>query len=161
VRSDRTFQGSVLNRTFLPRRFPATGVGSSRRPARFLGADARETAGALGPKGRAMPENPSRSRTPNRILSRLSREDFALLEPHLAPVDLPVRKATRGPEKAHRSSLFHRSWICLRGGKRLEQTEHRGRHYRARRDDGLGDCDGIRSRNPRNRDLAALNTPAV
>src|SRR6267154_4749372 len=28
----------------------------------------------------------------NRILSRLSRQDFALLEPHLEPVDLPVRK---------------------------------------------------------------------
>jgi CRP-like cAMP-binding protein len=36
-----------------------------------------------------MPE-PSRSRTSNRILSRLSREDFALLEPHLEAVDLPV-----------------------------------------------------------------------
>jgi CRP-like cAMP-binding protein len=30
--------------------------------------------------------------TPNRILSRLSREDFALLGPHLEAVDLPVRK---------------------------------------------------------------------
>jgi len=28
----------------------------------------------------------------NRILSRLSREDFALLKPHLEAVDLPVRK---------------------------------------------------------------------
>src|SRR5438552_8092356 len=28
----------------------------------------------------------------NRILSRLSRRDFALLEPHLEAVDLPVRK---------------------------------------------------------------------
>jgi CRP-like cAMP-binding protein len=28
----------------------------------------------------------------NRILSRLRRQDFALLEPHLEPVDLPVRK---------------------------------------------------------------------
>jgi CRP-like cAMP-binding protein len=46
-----------------------------------------------------MPENPSRSRTPNRILSRLSREDFALLEPHLAPVDLPVRKQLEAPKK--------------------------------------------------------------
>jgi CRP-like cAMP-binding protein len=39
-----------------------------------------------------MPENPSRRRTSNRILSRLSREDFALLEPNLETVDLPVRK---------------------------------------------------------------------
>jgi CRP-like cAMP-binding protein len=40
-----------------------------------------------------MPENPSRNRTSNRILSRLSREDFASLEPHLEAVDLPVRKS--------------------------------------------------------------------
>ena len=31
--------------------------------------------------------------SPNRILSRLSREDFALLEPHLEAVDLPARKS--------------------------------------------------------------------
>jgi CRP-like cAMP-binding protein len=30
--------------------------------------------------------------SPNRILSRLSREDFGLLEPHLEAVDLPVKK---------------------------------------------------------------------
>jgi CRP-like cAMP-binding protein len=30
--------------------------------------------------------------SPNRILSRLSRADFGLLEPHLEAVDLPVRK---------------------------------------------------------------------
>ena len=29
----------------------------------------------------------------NRILSRLSRPDFALLEPHLQPVDLPLKKS--------------------------------------------------------------------
>src|SRR4051812_4371393 len=40
-----------------------------------------------------MPETLSRTTTSNRILSRLSREDFALLEPHLGPVDLPVRKS--------------------------------------------------------------------
>ncbi len=40
-----------------------------------------------------MPETPSRSNTSNRILSRLSREDYGLLEPHLDPVDLPVRKS--------------------------------------------------------------------
>src|ERR1700704_4715034 len=45
--------------------------------------------------GRAMPDNPSR-RT-NWILADLSRKDMALLEPHLTPVDLPLRKqlATR------------------------------------------------------------------
>jgi len=39
-----------------------------------------------------MATNPARSRTANRILSRLSREDFGLLEPHLEAVDLPVRR---------------------------------------------------------------------
>jgi CRP-like cAMP-binding protein len=38
-----------------------------------------------------MPE-PSRSKPSNRILSRLSRNDLALLDPHLETVDLPVRK---------------------------------------------------------------------
>ena len=37
---------------------------------------------------RAMANNPQR----NFILSRLAPADFKLLEPHLAPVDLPVRK---------------------------------------------------------------------
>jgi CRP-like cAMP-binding protein len=35
----------------------------------------------------------------NRILSRLSRQDFALLEPHLEPVDLPVRKPLEARRK--------------------------------------------------------------
>jgi CRP-like cAMP-binding protein len=30
--------------------------------------------------------------SPNRILAGLPREDFALLEPHLEPIDLPVKK---------------------------------------------------------------------
>jgi CRP-like cAMP-binding protein len=42
---------------------------------------------------RAMPKSASRSRISNGILSRLSREDFALLEPNLEAVDLPVRKS--------------------------------------------------------------------
>jgi len=37
-----------------------------------------------------MPKNPSRRG--NRVLSRLSRSDFTLLEPHLEPVDLPALK---------------------------------------------------------------------
>src|SRR5436853_2532125 len=37
--------------------------------------------------------------SPNRILSRLAREDFALLEPHLEAVDLPVRKALEARKK--------------------------------------------------------------
>src|SRR3981081_4471093 len=39
----------------------------------------------------------------NRILSRLSRQDFALLEPHLEPVDLPVRK----PLEARKKRIDH------------------------------------------------------
>jgi CRP-like cAMP-binding protein len=39
-----------------------------------------------------MPEQPSRRTTTNRILSRLSRDDFELLAPDLQAIDLPVRK---------------------------------------------------------------------
>src|SRR3989440_11698697 len=39
----------------------------------------------------------------NRILSRISREDFALLEPHLEAVDLPVRK----PLEARKKRIEH------------------------------------------------------
>ena len=35
----------------------------------------------------------------NQILSRLSRQDFALLEPHLEAVDLPVRKSLEARKK--------------------------------------------------------------
>jgi len=35
----------------------------------------------------------------NRILSHLSRKDFALLEPHFEPVDLPVRKSLEARRK--------------------------------------------------------------
>jgi CRP-like cAMP-binding protein len=35
----------------------------------------------------------------NHILSRLSRDDFALLEPHLEAVDLPVRKRLEAPRR--------------------------------------------------------------
>jgi hypothetical protein len=35
----------------------------------------------------------------NRILSRLSRQDLALLEPHLEAVDLPVRKPLEARKK--------------------------------------------------------------
>jgi CRP-like cAMP-binding protein len=37
-----------------------------------------------------MPQSASRNGIRNLVLSRLSRADFALLKPHLAPVDLPV-----------------------------------------------------------------------
>jgi CRP-like cAMP-binding protein len=39
----------------------------------------------------------------NRILARLSRQDFALLEPHLETVDLPVRK----PLEARKRRIDH------------------------------------------------------
>jgi len=45
-----------------------------------------------------MQENPSRS-TSNRILSRLPRADFALLEPHLEAVDLPLRRPLEASKK--------------------------------------------------------------
>jgi hypothetical protein len=37
-----------------------------------------------------MPHMPSRTKSKNRVLPRLSRSDFALLKPHLVPADLPV-----------------------------------------------------------------------
>jgi CRP-like cAMP-binding protein len=40
-----------------------------------------------------MPENNSRGTITNRILSRLSPEDFRLLQPHLEPTKLPLGKA--------------------------------------------------------------------
>jgi len=46
-----------------------------------------------------MPEHPSRNSSSNRILSRLSREDFALLEPDLEAVELPVRKPLEARKK--------------------------------------------------------------
>jgi CRP-like cAMP-binding protein len=46
-----------------------------------------------------MPEKPSRSTTSNRILSRLSREDFDLVGPHFETVNLPVRKLLEARKK--------------------------------------------------------------
>lgn len=46
--------------------------------------------------------NPSKknsSNTTNRILSRLTADDFALLESHLTAVDLPLRKQLEAPNK--------------------------------------------------------------
>jgi CRP-like cAMP-binding protein len=47
-----------------------------------------------------MPEKPPTTRSPNRILSRLSPEEFGLLRPHLEAVDLPVRKQLENRNKA-------------------------------------------------------------
>jgi len=44
-----------------------------------------------------MPATPSKS--PNRILARLSRNDLALLAPNLTPVDLPLRMQLAAPNK--------------------------------------------------------------
>jgi CRP-like cAMP-binding protein len=47
-----------------------------------------------------MPNHPiSRSTTRNRILSRITRADFKLLQPHLETVDLPVRKPLEARKK--------------------------------------------------------------
>ena len=60
----------------------------------FLGAGGWETAddALLPSRGRAMPQVPSRRASPNRILSRLSADDFGALEPHLQAVPLPLRR---------------------------------------------------------------------
>lgn len=47
----------------------------------------------------------------NRILSRLSRADFRLLEPHLEPVDLPVRKMLHPRKKRIEHVYFPESGI--------------------------------------------------
>jgi CRP-like cAMP-binding protein len=46
-----------------------------------------------------MPNPISRSTTRNHILSRLTRADFGLLQPHLEAVDLPVRKPLEARKK--------------------------------------------------------------
>src|SRR5689334_3655850 len=51
---------------------------------------------------RAMPTNLSPA-TPNRILSRLSAKDFALLAPHLKQINLPLRK----PLEARNKQIEH------------------------------------------------------
>jgi hypothetical protein len=45
----------------------------------------------------------------NHVLSRLSRKDFALLEPHLEPVDLPVRKQLAARNKRVQQVYFPES----------------------------------------------------
>ena len=62
-----------------------------------------------------LPPQPGESRWPkphvsskNRILSRLSAADKALLQPDLEPVDLALRKVLEAPNKANHAQLFHR-----------------------------------------------------
>jgi CRP-like cAMP-binding protein len=49
---------------------------------------------------------------PNHILSRLSRADFRLLEPHLETVDLPLRKQLQGRNKRVEQVYFPESGIA-------------------------------------------------
>ena len=46
-----------------------------------------------------MPVTSSSASPSNRILSRLPRDDWDLLAPHLSPVDLPLRKRLETPDK--------------------------------------------------------------
>ena len=48
----------------------------------------------------------------NHILSRLTRAEFALLGPHLEPVDLPVRKRLAAPNKRIQHVYFLESGIA-------------------------------------------------
>jgi hypothetical protein len=43
----------------------------------------------------------------NRILSRLSAADMALLQPDLESVELPTSVCARSGKQAHQSQLFH------------------------------------------------------
>jgi CRP-like cAMP-binding protein len=57
----------------------------------------------------------------NAILSRLSKPDFALLEPHLEPVDLPVRKVLERRGKPIKAVYFPQrgfASVVADGGKR-------------------------------------------
>ena len=48
----------------------------------------------------------------NRILARLSRADYALIEPHLEVVDLPVRKVLQPRNKRVEQVYFPESGIA-------------------------------------------------
>ena len=59
----------------------------------------------------------------NRVLSRLSRKDFALLEPHLEAVDLPVRKQLAARNKRVQHVYFPESGfasVVADGGRAIE-----------------------------------------
>ena len=57
----------------------------------------------------------------NRILSRLSAGDKALLEPDLEPVTLTLRQVSRSPQQAHHTLLFHKLWAGV--DHRLQQPQ--------------------------------------
>jgi CRP-like cAMP-binding protein len=59
----------------------------------------------------------------NRVLSRLSRKDFALLEPHLEPVDLPLRRQLAARNKRVQHVYFPESGfasVVANGGRAIE-----------------------------------------
>lgn len=78
------------------------------RPPAFWARTLERRLVLLPSKGRAMPDNPSRNGSSNRILARLAREDFALLQPHLQAVDLPVRNNSRRASDASTKSISSR-----------------------------------------------------
>ena len=47
---------------------------------------------------------------PSKLLAALSNADLALLQPHLEPVELEVRRVLELPNKPIKHSLFHRAW---------------------------------------------------
>jgi CRP-like cAMP-binding protein len=53
-----------------------------------------------------MPEKPRTTRSLNRILSRLSQEEFGLLRPYLEAVELPVRKQLESRNKPIEAVYF-------------------------------------------------------
>jgi CRP-like cAMP-binding protein len=59
-----------------------------------------------------MPAPLSRSTIRNRVLSRLTRADFELLQPHLEPVDLPVRKPLEARKKRVEQVYFIESGMA-------------------------------------------------
>jgi CRP-like cAMP-binding protein len=74
-------------------------------------------------QGRAMQQKLSIS-TKNRILSRLSAADFALLQPHLEPIELPLRHILEVPKKSISHGYFIEyglaSIVAANKHKRLE-----------------------------------------
>ena len=70
-----------------------------------------------------MQQKPSIS-SKNRILSRLSGDDAALLKPDLEPVELPLRHVLETPDKPIKHAYFIEyglgSIVATNGNKRLE-----------------------------------------
>jgi CRP-like cAMP-binding protein len=62
-------------------------------------------------------------KSPNRILSRLSKTDFGMLEPYLEPVDLPLRKILAAKNKRVDHVYFPESGmasVVANGGQAIE-----------------------------------------